>query len=390
MIKKKKFLALTLTISMLASSMFLSPKASAKILTTSKTGVNLITSTTSSFIDAAASNEFSNQISSILDAPEKYGFNSSEVKHFKLGHAFTFYYYNDSSLKAEKGYSYPVLYGNKIRGIFSLVKNSNGEFTSTLTKSFSEKLSKLNQDNFIIVNANNNIFAVSKNNSILLEKSTNKSNSNFNKLTSTQLSKINSLIKSQNTLKEDITKPIPSTNNINFSSKITAVALSKTLPVPIVLQEDHPWCWAATCAALINYDKNLSITKEDVVNYIFGSLVEEGGSDSDIMNVYTHWGLSPKEYTSPLSYNQTVSYINNNDPLNTLMYYDEGASDAEGHSMSLIGYSSTRTGYKTYKMIDPNMNYYVSVNATTSGSNIYYSLDGYDFYWSETIAPIAE
>jgi len=390
MIKKKKFLALTITVSMLASSMFFSPQISAKNLTTSKTGVNLITSTTPSFIDDAASNEFSNQISSILDAPEKYGFNPSEVKHFKLGHAFTCYYYNDSSLKSEKGYSYPVLYGNKIRGIFSLVKNSNGEFTSTLTKSFSEKLSKLNQDNFIIVNANNNIFAVSKNNSILLEKSTNKSNSNFNKLSAAQLSKINSLIKSQSTLEEDITNPISSTNNLNFSSKITAVASSKTLPVSIVLQGDHPWCWAATCAALINYDKNLSITKEDVVNYIFGSLVEEGGSDSDIMNVYKHWGLSPKEYTSPLSYNQTVSYINNNDPLNTLMYYDEGYSDAEGHSMSLIGYSSTRTGYKTYKMIDPNMDYYVSVKATTSGSNIYYSLDGYDFYWSETVAPIAE
>lgn len=390
MIKKKKFLALTLTISMLVSSMVFSPKTSAKTLTSSKSDVNLITSTVPSYIDDTAFNEFSNQLSSILDAPEKYGFNSSEVKHFKLGHAFTCYYYNGSSLKTEKGYCYPVLYGDKIRGIFSLVKNPNGEFTSTLTKSFSEKLSKLNQDNFIIVNSNNNIFAVSKNNSILLEKSTNKSNSNFNKLTPSQLSKINSLIKTQSTLEENITKPISSTNNLNFSSKITASASSKTLPVSIVLQEDHPWCWAATCAALINYDKSLSITKEDVVKYIFGSLVEEGGSDSDIMNVYKHWGLSPKEYTSPLSYNQTVSYINNNDPLNTLMYYDEGYSDAEGHSMSLIGYSTTKTGYRTYKMIDPNMDYYVSVKATTSGSNIYYNLDGYDFYWSETIAPNAD
>lgn len=387
MIKKKKFLALTLTISMLVSSMVFSPKTSAKTLTTSKAGVNLITSTVPSYIDNSAFNEFSNQISSILDAPEKYGFSSSEVKYFKLGPAFTCYYYNGSSLKAEKGYCYPVLYGNKIRGIFSLTKNPNGELTSTLTKSFSEKLSNLNKDNFIIVNFKNNIFAVSKNNYVLLEKTTDKSNLSFNTLSSSELSKINSLIVNQSALKEDITKPISSTSNINFSSKITASASSKTLSVPIVLQEDHPWCWAATCAALINYDKNLSITKEAVVRYIFGSLVEEGGSDSDIMNVYKHWGLSPKEYTSPLSYTQTVSYINNNDPLNTLMYYDEGYSDEEGHSMSLIGYSNSRTGYKTYKMIDPNMDYYVSVTATTSGSDIYYNLDGYDFYWSETIAP---
>lgn len=107
-----------------------------------------------------------------------------------------------------------------------------------------------------------------------------------------------------------------------------------------VLQGNHPWCWAATCAAIINYEKDTNLTAEEVATYVFGSPIN---SDSPI-----HMGLY---------------------------------SDIGGHSMTLRGYSKFNDGYILYSAIDPNYDNYVYFEGSENYYGSYYVLGGHNFYW---------
>lgn len=398
MIKSKKILSLFVFCSFSISCVILPRTANAQANTQNSTSIKITTSSVSNEIDTYAQNEFYKQLASISVNPEQYGFKSSEVNNLQLGHAFAVYNLNNDSLSTMKGYYYPVLYNNIIKGIFSVQKNSNGEFTSTLTKSFADKLNTLKNDTFTLINVNGNLFAASKNNSTLIHKGLSKvTNKVSGKLSPSILKQLNRLIQRRNyiivninnTPKPFVIYPNKSNNNNRKNNTINTITASKKLPVPIILQGSHPWCWAATAASLINYDKGTSLTAENIVNYTFGKLVDDGGTPDQIAAAYKHWGLTPTEYDTPLSYNSVTSYINNNTPINALMYYNDGYS-SEGHSMSLIGYSTSNNGHNTYTMIDPNENYYVSVAATNSGNNVEYNLEGYEFRWYGTIVPSAK
>lgn len=393
MIKSKKVLSLFVFFSFSISSVLFPKTANAQLNTQISTSIKLTTSSISNEIDTYAQSEFNKQLVSIAANPEQYGFNSSEIKTLQLGQAFTVYNLNNGSLSTMKGYYYPVLYNNIIKGIFSVEKNSNGEFTSTLTKSFADKLNTLKNDTFTLINVDGNLFAASNNNSTLIHKSLNKATTKVSgKLSSSVLRQLNRLIQRRNDRIVNINrfspKPIPRSFQPypNSSNKTNTVTASKKLPVSIILQNNHPWCWAATAAAIINYDKGTRLTVEDIVNYTFGKLVDDGGTPDEIVAAYKNWGLTAAEYNTPLSYNSVTSYINNNTPINALMYYNDGNS-SEGHSMSLIGYSTSSNSHNTYTMIDPNENYYVSVAATNSGNNVEYNLEGYEFRWYGTIVP---
>ncbi|WP_234123824.1 papain-like cysteine protease family protein [Clostridium hydrogenum] len=404
MIKRKKILSIVCLCSIFVSSTLFPKAMNVQAKTKSDNKINISTSQVPESVSTFASAEFPKQLNSISSNPSQYGFNKDEVQAFKLGQAFSVYYLKNNKVSDMKGYYYPVLYNNEIKGIFAVIQNSNGQFTSTLTKSFADKLNSLKSDNFSLINVNGNLFAVGSSKFLLIHKSLNKTTGSSASLTSSQIREINKLIKNKNPryiyinivlnippLSPELTPwsniniyPNNKPNRTNTNTSVTPV--SKKLPVPIILQGDHPWCWAATSASLIDYDKSTNITEEDVVNYTFGKLTNDGGTPTQIMNAYKHWGLNPVMYNNPLTYNSVVSYINNNDPINSLMYYDDGNS-YEGHSMSLIGYSTLSNGYKSYTMIDPNENYYVSVAATNTGNNVEYDLGGDEFVWYQTIVP---
>lgn len=403
MIKNKKFLSLFIFCSFSISCVFLPKTANAQANIQNSTSIKITASSVSNEIDTYAQSEFYKQLASISANPEQYGFDSSEVNKLQLGQAFTVYNLGNDSLSTMKGYYYPVLHGTTIKGIFSIEKNSNGEFTSTLTKSFADKLNALKNDTFTLININGDLFAAGKNNSTLIHKSLRKVTTKVSgKLSPSILKQIDRLIQRRNyriininDIPKLIPKPFPiypnnsNKNNSGKNNTANTITASKKLPVPIILQGSHPWCWAATTASLINYDKGTSLTAENIVNYTFGKLVDDGGTPNQIAAAYKHWGLTPTEYNAPLSYSSVTSYINNNTPINALMYYNDGHS-SEGHSMSLIGYSTSSNGHNTYTMIDPNENYYVSVAATSSGSNVEYNLEGYEFRWYGTIVPSAK
>lgn len=374
MMKRNKILSLAIVTSLFVSSLGFSGTVYAKDVVTS---VNLLTEASPKEADDFALSEFPKQLEAIASDPGSYGFDAAQLSGLKLGKAFNVYQYKDGNISSIKGYSYPVLFGDKIEGILSVVKNVDGDYTASLSKSFADKLNDLTGDNFALINIKGNIFAVNAKKSILLYKHHSKKNTSEAAPSSSQLQNIDKAVKKEAPKSVNVKAPTAVSNNLSAKAAVS----KKILPVSIVLQGQHPWCWAATCAALINYHKGTSLTAPTVVRYIYGSLVDEGGSMDQINQVYQHWGLNPVEYDNPLTYSNVVSLINSNDPINSLMYYSDGY-DTEGHSMSIVGYSG-----KTYKMIDPNEDYYVSVTATTSGSNVEYNLNGEDFVWTYTVVP---
>lgn len=173
----------------------------------------------------------------------------------------------------------------------------------------------------------------------------------------------------------------------NESSDLSAddITAYNLLNVPIVLQGDHPWCWAATDASIINYLKGTSLSAQDVVTYIYGSPVEEGGTEDQICQAYNHWNVVPGVANGTLPYSTFQYFIDSNEPINGIFQYEDSNGDVEGHSMSMIGYETFDTGDEYYAVIDPNEDYYIALTATDSGDNVVYYLNGDPFTWVDSI-----
>ena len=84
-----------------------------------------------------------------------------------------------------------------------------------------------------------------------------------------------------------------SNTNIPLARGTIGTSSYKAIEVRGVYQGNHPWCWAATCAALTNNYKGTSLTAATVANYVFPANPEQGGSWNDIkthiiIGDYTH------------------------------------------------------------------------------------------------------
>lgn len=157
----------------------------------------------------------------------------------------------------------------------------------------------------------------------------------------------------------------------------------KTVNVTGVSQGSHPWCWAATCAALINYYKGENLTAETVAKYVFPDDPEQGGNFSDMKKAYNHWSLYPTESSGTVSFATVKSNINDDKPMHIRL-----TSSAGGHSAGLIGYEDWTgvpgEGARILILLEPNGGVHKSVTLNSSG-NFNYSLGSHSLSWSKTI-----
>ncbi|MDO5590596.1 MAG: papain-like cysteine protease family protein [Lachnospiraceae bacterium] len=151
----------------------------------------------------------------------------------------------------------------------------------------------------------------------------------------------------------------------------------KTLKVKGVSQGKHPWCWAATCAALINYYKGTSLTASKVANYVFPKNPEQGGTWPDIKKAYNHWKLYPSQ-TGVISFSNVKSNINSRKPMHLGL---------KGHSVGLIGYEdwvgAINSNDRILILLEPNGGVIKSVSLKSSG-NFTYKLGGGANAWQYT------
>ncbi|WP_040328155.1 papain-like cysteine protease family protein [Clostridium ihumii] len=374
MYKKIKKLSLFMVI---LFSMFLILTTSGYAINSGNSDFKIISESISADLKDYAIKELPKHIQNVMVEPKQYGFEGYDIQNFKLAEPFSVY-----KEDLAKVCYFPVTSDNKIVAVLGVSENSEKGYTSTFEKGFASKLQAMVENEhseFRIVNNNNELRAVSPTKSIVLAKTytdtnanqENKSKFNINGLTKNIDASDEKIINSNK-----IVTPLNEYNKINDNSYKATSKTSNSLPINIVLQGEHPWCWAATCASIINYEKGTHLEAAELVKFAYGEEIEKGGSWKQMKMVYNNWGLYPRQ-TVTVPYEEVKSIIDGGHPIHLGMLSNNGA-----HSMTLRGYNENSDGSKSYSLIDPNKDYYVSVNAETRSNQVCYILNGDSYYWS--------
>lgn len=334
-----------------------------------------------------AKKSFERHLSVVSKDLKSFGLEDVTIDDVSLGKPFSLYY-SDNDINYNT-YYFPIIYENNITALLC-VMDENGKFTSVFEKGFASELNDLLQNynySFKIFNADGDITAISKEIEVPLSKglpsNSSKQKSNDNQI----LKKFGAFepISSQISLrKKDLKTSIKNSNDIKgFPGNVLE---SSSIPMDIVQQVDSNgnfknWCWAATCAGIINYVKGESLTAEDVVVYVKGSAINDGGTWSDMKKAYNHWGLQPYE-TGTMPYWQVKDKIDANSPIHLKL--DAGSSS---HSVTLKGYEKYSGSNVVYTIIDPNKSYTVSIDVNDNNrGSAYYPMNGKPFYWVKSRA----
>lgn len=303
----------------------------------------------------------------------------SDIRSSSLGTPFQIFSYLNKEIVNSSIYYFPLLKDDKITGFMTIFKKGD-EYFSNISKSFSEELNNLleNNDgeNIILYSIENDIYAIINSQEYLLSLDYTKENHLNEEDINAAIEKLNSEVNFEEEQYVNVKEALVYMQPFAIEGGPTAY---KTLNVNIVLQGNHPWCAGATIAGILNYKLGKSLTAKDVITYYYGSAVESGLPNTAFQSIYSHYGYSVT-VDNALTYTRTKSLINANWPIHMSMY----ATSSDRHSMTLRGYYEYSDGSKYYSVIDPNYNYYININAYDSGNSVYYILNNMAFYWNKS------
>lgn len=322
-----------------------------------------------------SSSVFSSHLHALLDAGEL----SGTVSDYTLGQSFSVFNIKDQASST----CFPVLYGGEFVAVLEVVK-LDGEYLSSLSASFAHELS-----DFFSTNQMNRFALISDGIRLLAYDGVEtveifqlyQDNDVFARLDLSNASYLFS--ESKATLSatyEELITPSVEQSGLRGPEQPKSY---KTLNVAGVSQGNHPWCWAATCAALINYYKGYNLTASNVANYVFPNNPEQAGNFSNMQTAYNHWGLYPSESSGAASFSTVKTNINQNKPLHIRL-----TGGSTGHSVGLIGYEDwvgvPGVNARIIIILEPNGGVRRSLTLNSSG-NFSYSLGGASYSWSKTI-----
>lgn len=288
-----------------------------------------------------------------------------------LGKAFEIY-----NIKNQKAtVYYPLVDAGKIIAILQVSKH-NGEYNSALSKSFAKDLELLLSQNsgkqYTLLTDTNSLYAY--------DGKTVKDIYSLNHAAPTYATR------SANDYAINTTKSLSlqdlkiATKNSERSTRMLLGPIepyeSKVLNVAGVKQQADT-CWAATCAAIINYYKGTNLSDEDVARYIYGDNWMKRGNINTIKKVYNRWNLSYRLTYDKIEFSRVKYNIDNGDPM------DLGMVE---HEVALIGYEEWNDEYggdKVLILLEPNIASTVSVTLNSSG-NFSYTFGGMNDSWKET------
>lgn len=288
---------------------------------------------------------------------------NNNISEYKLAKSFT-----SLNVKTnEITYFYPVIFNNNITFILQVNKDiKTNELCSSLSEAFSKQLENLLNNNsnkkyYLLTDSNTLVAYDGKTYTELYQVYKNNSKFDFSifKLLDfvkydTDSLTINDLSNSKNIFSSDIKYYVVDGPNSY-----------KTVDIDGVSQGNHPWCWAATCAAMINYYKNKDLTASEVANYVFPDDPEQGGTWTNMKKAYNHWNLYPYQ-TNKISFSSIQNKINNDKPMHLGLV---------GHSVGLIGYEDWDNTYVDEEiliLLEPNGGVHKSVTLKSNGNFNYY------------------
>jgi hypothetical protein len=320
-----------------------------------------------------ATNIFPKHLHALVESGDLNG----PIEEYSFGEPFTVFNVKENTNSS----CFPVLQNEDIVAILEISENQ-GEYYSSLSVSFARELEDIIDSNmmrsFVLLTDGVHLQAFDGENSVEIFKLYDDGNK-VEELSSDFTLSLSSLSKilSQSDLQTELRA-----NDFLYSSlhptAIYGPASYKTLEVRGVSQGNHPWCWAATCAAMINHLKGRSLSASDVANYVFPNNPEQGATWSGIKKAYNHWGLYPSQ-TGTISFTEVKSDINSNKPMHLGL---------NGHSVGLIGYedwvgSAGGNNDRILILLEPNGGVHKSVALNSSG-NFTYSLGGGRNAWKYT------
>ena len=334
-------------------------------------------------IKGYAENIFQKHIIALIDAQEIQG----NIIDYRIGNPFKIYNVENKTNST----CFPIIKDSEIVLILEVSGNKHN-YLSSLSKSFSENLENLlkteyiSSNEFILLTDGINLKAYNGEKNIKLFETydNNQKEQFFSKKDSVDLKNTNKLSLSNLTTEmtisnKDNNKSITIPNNRQGDFSIFSVVKpyeGKTINVKGVNQGSHPWCWAATTAAMINYYKGYSLTAKRVAEYIFPNNPSQGGNWKNMKKAYNHWGLYPT-YTGVIGFNRVALNINQNKPMHIRL---------KEHSVGLIGYQRWIPNYggdRVLILLEPNGG--VKKSVTLKNNNFCYSLGGGENAWLHTI-----
>lgn len=265
-----------------------------------------------------------------------------------------------------------VFSGGRAIAYIAVSKTDAGEWTSGFGKMFLEEAQnagiadKLNE--YTLVKVSGKLIAAKGDSAVILSESLEPSSVN--------MKNIQELVGKKSKMSF---RTLGNANKKTYVKMAATRASSKMLDVKVVLQNGKPICWAAACAAVINYVKGESLTAEKVAQDMG---VTGGAGWSTMLKAYKKYGMSPSEYNA-LPSKTVFSVINSNKPIHMGSYTKTNS----GHSTVLRGYTQGVGGDLWYSMIDPNQKSYqtldIPISAQSDGTKVYYVLNGDKFYWKK-------
>ena len=322
--------------------------------------------------------------------PAEYGLGGCDLSQLALGTPFNVYQLNDASLTDTQNYYFPLLCNNQIVALLAVADN-NGTLSSTFSQSFAKTLNGILSANrgraFRLVSVENELLAVDDAEALLVSDDMGRSDAG-EKSPAEVIGQVSQFSKQNEEANRYEETPVMATRVSHSRASLMAVrgpvgpTDSVSRNVPYVSQEGKNWCWAATCASIINYKKGKNLTAADVVKYTFnGKTPNTGGTTQQDLAAYRHWGLSPYSDPQNVSWSSATSELKSRGPIHSLWYSLNG----DGHSMTVRGYEyyADRDG-KVYLLVEPNSGY-ASVTGQTDSGDCCFILSGIRYYWTASL-----
>lgn len=261
---------------------------------------------------------------------------------------------------------YPIITGNNILGIVSVIKINNNVVQVSCGIDFSKELQNYiesnKQNEFALAFSSDGIYVVEPNGTKTLIKREEYSNIAYS---------INSNVISKSTIDYCQIEPLAI---IPLHNSIYATQF-KTLDIVYVANSSAPCCgglcWAASIAMIANYYRGTSYTAAGIHN-LFGCITENYHNEEK--QILRSLGMyADGQYTSNLTLSKVMTYIQGNKLLLLdLQDYKEKAA----HNVVCHGYYSNGSSNYFYYM-DPNTQGCIA--SFPSSGTIYIPLSGYNY-----------
>lgn len=297
--------------------------------------------------------------SSALHHHEEFGLPSNRIEDYYSLSPIKINNLNEESGELE-GFIVPILYRDEVSAIFEIHFDNYDSF-ATLSSDVSPEFSQLISDSkegFVAVAVNGDLLAMLDTGLVPINNA--KEELNFKEL-NWIYDQIYNLIYTE-----------PELLSIEHMGINNLMALEPDEHAYVNLrwvpQVGEPWCWAATCASIINYVNGINYNAQDIIEIVSN---DGGATKIVISETYKKLGLYPSQ-TPVLYFNEVRTQINRRNPINILV---------TGHSVAIKGYERYYDVADIYIIQDPNFSYNRTMDVFDRPGDMYLILNGIKRYW---------